>query len=136
MSRIFGLLILVPLGALAISFGASNGDPVTLRLFPLPGDVEAPLAAVLFGAMFLGVLLGGIAAWFGSGVLRYRARKAEMEARERERELQTMREKFAKAAEETMADGKGGQRAIGSGPANAGLIESGGSSGTAQGRAA
>ena len=130
MSRILGLAILIPLGAIAVSFGASNGDWVALRLFPLPGEISLPLASVIFCALFFGVVLGGIAAWFGAGVVRNRARSAERAARARERELQEMRRKFAEAAVEATSDGPA---AIDIDPtrAKAGLLEAGGSRGRA-----
>ncbi len=122
MSRLLGLVVIIPLGIIAVSFGASNGEWVSLRLFPLPGELALPLASVIFGALFLGVILGGIAAWIGAGVVRGRARTAERAVRVRDHEINEMRRKFADAAEQATAPGP---IKIGADPtrAKAGLLE-------------
>lgn len=101
MRRLVGLIVLVVLGAVSVSFGASNVEEVSLKLFPLPEALPAlPLAAILFMALFVGVIIGGIATWLGAGASRARAREAERKARAKELELAEMRRKFAEAAEE------------------------------------
>ena len=71
-------VILVPLALIAIAFAIGNHDPVSISFDPIADSpdfkLEAPLYIVLFAALILGVLLGGIATWFGKGQHRRAAR--------------------------------------------------------------
>jgi uncharacterized integral membrane protein len=71
-------IILVPLALLAVAFAIGNRSPVNVSFDPFadtPGYVlETPLFIVVFAALILGVLLGGIATWFGQSRHRRAAR--------------------------------------------------------------
>jgi uncharacterized integral membrane protein len=80
-------IILVPLALLAVAFAVGNRNNVSVSFDPFsteaPGyAIDAPLFVVVFVALILGVLLGGIATWVGQG--RYR-RAARMHRRDVER---------------------------------------------------
>jgi uncharacterized integral membrane protein len=70
-------IILVPLALLAIAFAMGNHNPVSVSFDPIAHTpdlrFEPPLFMVVFAALILGVLLGGIATWFGQS----RHRRAE-----------------------------------------------------------
>jgi uncharacterized integral membrane protein len=69
-------IILVPLALVAIAFAVANRTEVEVSFDPI-SDVApkypVPLFLVVFAALILGVLIGGIATWLGQG----RHRKAE-----------------------------------------------------------
>jgi uncharacterized integral membrane protein len=85
MRRFLILLVLIPLAAVIIFFSVANRGIVIVSLDPFHGDTPslafgAPLFVLLFGALVLGLLIGGIAAWVRQGRWRRAARKAEIEA--------------------------------------------------------
>lgn len=85
MRRFLILLILAPLAAVIVFFSVANRGPITVSLDPFHGDApaiafSAPLFVLLFAALILGLLIGGIAAWARQSRWRRAARKAEYEA--------------------------------------------------------
>ncbi len=53
-----------------IAFAVVNRAPVAVDLWPLGIVVDIPLFVLLFGALLLGVLWGGLAAWGNAGKVR------------------------------------------------------------------
>jgi uncharacterized integral membrane protein len=106
-SKLFGLIITVPILLVAISFAVSNTDIMTLRLWPFATEVTMPTALALFIVLIFGFLIGAIAAFVGAGSLRKRLRNAEYRLRQMEMEqARIAREKeaaAAKAQQETVA---------------------------------
>jgi uncharacterized integral membrane protein len=85
MRRFLTLLILVPLAAVIVLFSVANRESVRVSLDPFHAEApavsfSAPLFVLLFGALVLGLLIGGVAAWVRQGRWRRAARKAEHEA--------------------------------------------------------
>jgi len=85
MRRFITLLILVPVAAVVVLFSVANRHAVTVSLDPFHGAAPgltfaAPLFVLLFGALALGVLIGGVAAWTRQGRWRRAARRIEAEA--------------------------------------------------------
>ena len=85
MRRFLILLVLLPLAAVIVFFSVANRELITVSLDPFHGDTpalafSAPLFVLLFGALILGLLIGGIAAWVRQGRWRRAARKLEIEA--------------------------------------------------------
>ncbi len=85
MRRFLVLLVLVPLAAVIVFFSVANRGIVTVSLDPFHGDTPAlafstPLFVLLFGALILGLLIGGMAAWTRQGRWRRATRKLEFEA--------------------------------------------------------
>ena len=84
MKTFFKLLVFVPLGLALIALAIANRNPVRLGFDPFdkleasPG-ISLPLFIVLFAALFVGVLVGGIAAWIGQSKHRRAARMARAE---------------------------------------------------------
>ena len=71
------VIILVPLALLAVAFAVGNRGNVTVSFDPFsdtPYTMDVPLFIVVFAALILGVLLGGVATWLGQGRLRKAAR--------------------------------------------------------------
>lgn len=66
------LLILVPLALAAVAFAVANRQGVTVSFDPFATDVPAfalsgPLFVVIILTVVVGVVLGGVATWFGQG---------------------------------------------------------------------
>lgn len=83
--KIVQLFVVLPLAILLVVFAVANRHFVTLSLDPFGGDspalsLQIPLFLLFFLALILGVLIGGVAAWFGQGKWRRRARHEHDEA--------------------------------------------------------
>lgn len=73
------ILILFVLAIAVVAFAVANRHFVSFVIDPLGGPasdffVEAPLFVFLFGAMMIGFVIGGVAAWFGQARWRNAAR--------------------------------------------------------------
>jgi uncharacterized integral membrane protein len=83
--RLIQILIVVPLAVVIVVFSVANRTPVTVSLDPFGGAEPAlalsvPLFLLILGALFIGVVIGGMAAWFSQGKWRKRARLSRQEA--------------------------------------------------------
>jgi hypothetical protein len=84
MRKFFAGLVLVPLGVLLGALAVVNRKPVMIGLNPFDSNsgfgMEAPLFLLLLGAFALGLVIGGLATWFGQGKWRKTARAEAREA--------------------------------------------------------
>jgi uncharacterized integral membrane protein len=90
MKRAAKLLLLVPIIIVAVAIAVANRHSVTFSLDPFAEtnpalSIDLPLFWLLFGALALGVLLGGIATWLRQAKWRKAARRdhAELERAKR-----------------------------------------------------
>jgi uncharacterized integral membrane protein len=79
-------LILFPIAIIVVLLAVANRGPVTLSLDPFSREAPevaftVPLFAVIFGAVMLGVVLGGMGAWLAQGKHRRAERQYKREAR-------------------------------------------------------
>lgn len=86
MKRLVAALILVPLAIVIVALSVANRHAVTLSLDPFNADAPAaaiamPLYVLIFAAIALGVLLGGVGTWLGQGRWRRQARTLKREAK-------------------------------------------------------
>ncbi|RUT30308.1 DUF1049 domain-containing protein [Arsenicitalea aurantiaca] len=95
--RIAGWIVLVPLSAALIFFALANRQLVAVRFNPFGQDVDpaapqfgVPLFLVIFAVLLVGVLLGGVAAWFAQAPHRQRERHWRREAEHLRRELDAL----------------------------------------------
>jgi uncharacterized integral membrane protein len=70
--RFLKALILLPVAILVVLLAVANRAPVTLSLDPFSQDApefaaQLPLFAVIFAAVMLGVVIGGVASWLAQG---------------------------------------------------------------------
>jgi len=77
--------VAIPVGILLVALAIANRHKVPLILDPFQPEqpmlsLELPFFAYLFGALVLGVILGGIAAWMSQGRYRKAARTETREA--------------------------------------------------------
>lgn len=105
--RLVSLLIAFPLGVVLVAIALANRHMVSLVLDPFNPEtpalaVQLPFYAYLLGALVVGVILGGMATWFGQSRWRRTARvqgqraqrfEAEAERLAREREADVVRSK-------------------------------------------
>nr|WP_245327787.1 LapA family protein [Xanthobacter flavus] len=79
----------MPLAILAVALAVANRKPVTLSLDPFAPDhpavsVTLPLFAIIFAAVIVGVIAGGIVTWARQGRYRKEARAARRDQRRAE----------------------------------------------------
>ncbi|MHA1559055.1 MAG: LapA family protein [Alphaproteobacteria bacterium] len=93
MKRAFRLLLLVPVVVVIVALSVANRGSVIFSIDPFGGNdpafsFSAPLYWLLFAAVGLGILIGGIATWARQSKWRRTARleHAEIERIKRERE--------------------------------------------------
>ena len=72
MIRFLKALILLPVAILVVLLAVANRHQVTLSLDPFSQEApefatQLPLFAVIFAAVMLGVVIGGVAAWLAQG---------------------------------------------------------------------
>lgn len=85
LKRIVNTLLALPLAVVLIGLSVANTTRTRLVLDPIRPEapalaIELPLYAYLLGALMIGVLLGGIAAWASQGRTRRIARVKSQEA--------------------------------------------------------
>lgn len=85
LKRIASLLVAIPVAVLLVAIAVANRHTVKLVLDPFRPEAPAlsvslPFYAYLFGALLIGVLAGGAAAWLGQGRWRRTARHRTQEA--------------------------------------------------------
>ena len=83
--RVIWLLVAFPAAIVLITLAVINRQPVRLILDPFRPDAPLislvlPLYAYLLGALIVGVILGGTAAWMAQGRWRRVARRRATEA--------------------------------------------------------
>ncbi len=89
-------LIFVPLALCLVLFAVANRQMVRLSLDPVSRDApllayDVPLFAVILGALGLGILVGGAAAWLAQGKNRKAKRQLGKEAAQLRAEAETLR---------------------------------------------
>ncbi len=102
MRRLLFWTVLVPLGALVVLFAVANRAPVVVSFDPFSGEnsalaFSAPLFLVMFAAVILGVVIGGIA----SLLHRYRMWRAVRRAEEEAAQFKTEAENERRMREAT-----------------------------------
>lgn len=85
LNRILFVLVLVPLAIVLISFAVANRAAVPFTLDPFnPGNpaltLQAPLFLLIFSALAVGLVIGGLATWLRQGRYRKLARQRAIEA--------------------------------------------------------
>jgi uncharacterized integral membrane protein len=84
--RIVTILIVIPLAIVLIALAVANRESVPLRLDVFNPQnpaltINAPFFVWLFAAIAIGVVAGGVGAWFAQGKHRKMERKYKREAK-------------------------------------------------------
>lgn len=112
MIRFLKGLVLLPVAIVVILLAVANREAVRVSFDPfseVPAfSLSVPLYAVVFAAVALGILVGGIGTWFGQGNVRRKSRERHREVRRLEGETERLR-RAAPASTES-AYGTGGNR--------------------------
>ncbi|CAH1656570.1 LapA family protein [Hyphomicrobiales bacterium] len=104
-------LVLVPVALLVVLFSIANRAPVRVSLDPFSRDLptlsyELPLFAVVLAAIFVGVLIGGFAAWLAQSKYRRAARRNRREAEVLRAETQALRSAVPDSALPALTSGR------------------------------
>ncbi|WP_353185471.1 LapA family protein [Bosea sp. (in: a-proteobacteria)] len=111
MKAFFKALVLVPIALLIVLFSIANRAPVRISLDPFSRDLptlsyEAPLFLVVLAAIFLGVLIGGLASWLAQGKHRKAARRSRREVETLRSETQALRSAVPDSALPALTNGR------------------------------
>lgn len=96
-------IIAVPVLAFAGAFAAANPEPVALRLWPFPYELQTPVYAAVLGAFLFGFLIAALWFWFAVLPVRLERRRLARHERELENETRHLRQELAAAAHERTA---------------------------------
>lgn len=88
----------VPLLLIAAFFAIANRDIVAVSLWPFAEPMHLPLFVAIVAPLYLGFVLGALAAWIASGSSRARAREATRRVDAVERENAALRSRLDQAA--------------------------------------
>jgi uncharacterized integral membrane protein len=104
MVRFLKLLIIAPFAILFLIFAFANRHFVAVSLDPFTSvddsaySLDAPLFILLILAMILGVVMGGVAVWFGQGKHRRAARASRAGIEKLRADLQAAKSTFPPAS--------------------------------------
>ena len=98
--KVVTTFVVVPLGLVLVIFAVANRHAVTVSLDPFGSDAPAlsarvPLFIVILLCLLIGVIVGGVAAWFNQGRWRRAARRLDAEARALRIEREALKGEFA-----------------------------------------
>jgi uncharacterized integral membrane protein len=96
MRKFLTYLIIIPLFVILVAFAVANRHLVTVSFDPFNStdpalSSEMPLFVLIIAVAVLGVIVGGLAAWWGQRHWRRAARRHEADARAAKAELATLR---------------------------------------------
>lgn len=91
MKKLLAVVVLVPVAIVAVALSVANRHDVALSLDPFNAAdpavaIAMPLYALVFAAIAVGIVIGGVATWLGQGRWRRQARRLKHEARDIRRE--------------------------------------------------
>lgn len=100
LKKLINLIFFIPLAVVIIAIAVANRHVVRLALDPLSPDapllaIDGPFFIFLFGALLIGVLIGGFAAWAGQGKWRNAAKLRSHEAQEWRKEAERLSRELA-----------------------------------------
>ena len=98
MRRFLILFVLLPIAIVAVALSVANRADVVFSLDPFGGaaprwSVELPLFIMLFVTLGLGVVIGGVATWFGQGKWRRAARGERANTLRLRQDVERLRER-------------------------------------------
>ncbi len=102
MRRFLILFVLLPLAVVAAALSVANRAGVVLSLDPFGGaeprwSVALPLFILLFATLAVGIVIGGVATWFGQGKWRRAARAERANVARLRQDVDRLRERVTSA---------------------------------------
>jgi uncharacterized integral membrane protein len=88
-------LVILPLAVAMAVFAVNNREVAFVDFRPLPYALEMPVLLLIIGAVLLGLVIGGIATWFGQHHWRARARALHRRVKHLEGEIESFRARTA-----------------------------------------
>ncbi len=84
MRKVFAWIVLAPLAGIVLLFAVANRRWIAVSFDPFSADapaysIELPIFLFVFVALIMGVIIGGVAVWFGKMHWRMAAHRAERE---------------------------------------------------------
>ena len=112
MIRFLKALILLPVAILVVLLAVANRAPVTLSLDPFSQEApefstQLPLFAVIFAAVMLGVVIGGVASWLAQGKNRKSRRRLRRETRQLRHETEQLKAQAPATTLPALPQGRG-----------------------------
>lgn len=94
--KIVTAVIVIPLAVIIIAFAVANRQAVTVSFDPFSATAPAyaatvPLFVLIFVLVILGVIVGGVAAWFRQGKWRRLSRRLEGNVQDLHAEIEAIR---------------------------------------------
>jgi uncharacterized integral membrane protein len=110
MRRFLAWIVLAPVAVIALLFAVANRRWVTVSLDPFSAEapaysIDLPMFLVIFAALIIGVVIGGISVWFGR--LRW-----QMAAHRAEKELARVKAENAEVTQRRHREGFGGEQTL------------------------
>ncbi len=107
--KIVTAVIVIPLAVLIVAFAVANRQTVTVSFDPFSSAQPAyaatvPLFVLIFALVILGVIVGGVAAWFRQSKWRRLARRLESDVRDLHAEIEAIRRREHAGAASAPAD--------------------------------
>ncbi|MSP20607.1 MAG: LapA family protein [Alphaproteobacteria bacterium] len=88
-------LVVLPLAVAMAFFAANNHERTFVQFTPLPYEMQLPLYALILGAIVLGLVIGGLAAWIGQHRWHAQARTLHRRVKHLEGEIEGFRARTA-----------------------------------------
>ncbi len=90
------LLVTLPVALVLLAFIVANRHQVLVSIDPFDAAAPAfalsmPVFVLMFGCLLVGVIIGGIAVWFGQGQFRKEAREQRFAAAKAERDAEELK---------------------------------------------
>lgn len=101
-------LVVLPLAIFSAFFAVHNRQAVNLDFDPFPYQVQLPVFVAVLGAILIGLIAGGIAAWLRQGKWRRQARTLRKKVRGLESDLEQVRAQAASITLTGAGDGSEG----------------------------
>lgn len=96
MKKLLAIVVLVPVAIVAVALSVANRHDVALSLDPFNAAdpavaIAVPLYMLVFAAIALGIVIGGVGTWLGQARWRRQARRLRHEAKDMRRENERYR---------------------------------------------
>ncbi len=99
----FSWVLTAPITLVILVLAVTNRQDVTLEIWPFGIQLDYPLYLIIMISVGVGIFTGALIAWLSSGKTRKKARQAEWQALDLQRDLAWEREEHKKECEKNKA---------------------------------